>query len=223
MLHPLRFLILAFVLLAAIGGVGVVHGLWTERWASIDLNQEIAEMDKIPVKVGAWEGKTIWDESTRAALPDAANCLVRRYVNHLDGNVASVLVSRGRPGPMVIKHLPTECYPSNGYTLIGAPKRYLSPRADSKITDDFWVATFKKTTDIAPITVRVYWSWSGNGHWQIPDRPRLTFASSPTLYKLYVTQNLHDENDVFEGAPVHEFIKDLTLSLRGSLFPSAQP
>jgi hypothetical protein len=223
MQHPLRFLILAFVLLAAIGSVGVVHGLWTERWSNTDTNQEIAEMDKVPTKVGAWEGKTIWDESTRAALPDAANCLVRRYVNQTDGTVASVLLTRGRPGPMVIKHLPTECYPSSGYDLMASPKRYLSPDSDGKMTDEFWVATFKKTSGIQPITVRIYWSWSGNGQWKVPDRPRLAFAATPTLYKLYVTQNLRDENESFEGAPAHDLIKELTAAMRGSLFSPSHP
>jgi hypothetical protein len=221
MLCPRRFIAVAIVLLSALLSVGFVHGLWTDRWASGSA-EEIMEMEKLPFVAGAWEGTTIKEDSANRILDTAGRYLSRRYVNHADGTVASMMLTRGRPGPMVIKHLPTECYVSSGFEMVGQPKRYLSEN-DKGPADEFWVATFKKSTDVLPVIVRVYWSWSATGRWQTPDRPRFTFARYPTLYKLYVVQALPSEDEPFEGAPVHDLIKKLTVAMRGSIFSSSLP
>ncbi len=223
MLGTRKFILLACVLLATLFGVGFVHGLWTDRWSALNTTAEILELEKMPLTVGDWEGKTVQEDANRQILPDALNYLLRRYVNYKDGTVASVLLTRGRPGPMVIKHLPTECYPSNGYELVGQPKRFLSQAPGAREPDEFWVATFKKTNEVVPYSVRVYWSWSATGQWQTPVQPRLTFAPYSTLYRMYVVRTLAKEDEEFEGAPVHDLIKELTTSLRGSLFASNTP
>jgi hypothetical protein len=217
MLYPYRFVGLTIVLLATLVGVGFTHGLWTERWASSA--QEILELENVPLTAGRWQGTTIEDKSSEQAFGNVNHYLLRRYVNRYDGTVGTVLLTRGRPGPMLIKHLPTECYISAGYELVGKPKRYIS-QIDDKASDEFWVATFKKNSGTIPVVVRVYWSWSGTGEWQIPDRPRFTFAKFPMLYKLYVIQNLPTENEPLEGAPIHDLIKELSTSMRGSIFAS---
>jgi hypothetical protein len=217
---PFRFGFLTVAVLATLIGVGVAHGIWTDRWPADDERQALLE--KLPWSVGDWDGKSIKDESSSDALPDADKFLMRRYVNHLDGSVATIMLTRGRHGPMLIKHLPTECYPSAGYETAMEPKRFVSQSADTTVPDEFWVATFKKTTDIVPSTQRLYWSWSGDGRWQTPERPRFTFASYRTIYKVYIVQHLVNEQVEFEGAPVHEFIKELTKAMRESLFASAQ-
>jgi hypothetical protein len=218
MVSPRRFIALVFIVLAAFLSVGVVHGLWTERWASIGPSHDelAAEIEKVPLRLGSWEGKTE-EISSHPLMAGATNYALRRYVNHADGTVAKVMLTRGRPGPMVIRHLPTECYVSNGYELVDGPKQFLSENP-GKAADEFWVATFKKTTDVAPWIVRVYWSWTGDGRWRTPDRPRMTFASHHMLYKLYVVRPLPNENDEAESSPVHAFIKDLTGAMRESFF-----
>jgi hypothetical protein len=222
MLSPRRFIALVFILLVTLLSVGVVQGLWTDRWVSRIASQEelAAEMEKIPLNVGAWEGKAVQENPDYHPQDAANNYVKRRYVSHTDGTVASIMITRGRPGPIVIKHLPTECYPSSGYQLVGEPKRYLSD-SDGKVPDEFWVATFKKSNEIVPTSVRIYWSWSGSGQWQIPDRPRMTFARYPVLYKLYVVRILVNENEELEGAPVHDLIKELTRAMRLSFFAAA--
>jgi len=218
MLHPQRFITLAIILLATLVSVGFVQGIWTERWVVRDDSKEIIELEKVPLTVGSWDGKTIEDAPSHPLLPDASNCIQRRYVNRLDGTVATMMITRGLPGPMVIKHLPTECYVSNGYELVDGPNKFFSDRTDSKVPDEFWVSTFKKTKDLVPVTVRVYWSWSGDGQWQAPDRPRFTFARFPMLYKLYVIKALNDEKESFDNAPVHDLIQNLTQEMRRSFF-----
>jgi hypothetical protein len=142
-----------------------------------------------------------------------------RYVNRTDGTAVQVMLTRGRPGPMVIRHLPTECYVSSGFELVEQPKRYFS-ESPGKVADEFWVATFKKSAEVVPTIVRVYWSWTGTGRWSTPPQPRLTFAHEHVLYKLYVVRPLLHENDELEDSPVHNFIKVFTDSMRESFFPS---
>jgi hypothetical protein len=228
MLYPRRFIAMAIILLATLVSVGVVQGLWTDRWVSHNASQEelATEMEKMPLNVGAWEGKAFLDNPDYHPRDEANNYALRRYVSHVDGTVATIMLTRGRPGPLVIKHLPTECYPSSGYELVGQPKRFLSTRSHDedpggKDIDEFWVATFKKTNELVPMSVRIYWSWSGSGQWQVPDRPRLTFARFPVLYKLYVVRTLINEDEELEGAPVHDLIKELTREMRKSFFTAA--
>src|ERR1051325_8932422 len=110
MAYPVRFCVLTATVLAALLGVGIAHGFWTNRWASDNLSEEqMAEMEQLSLRIGGWEGRTIPREQVREALADTTECMQRRYVNPLDGSSCSVLLTRGRPGPMVIKHLPTEC------------------------------------------------------------------------------------------------------------------
>jgi hypothetical protein len=210
---------LFFILLGTLVSVGVVHGIWTERWYSADVPAELQDLRKLPLTVGRWDGKELQRDSAQEALPNAPKNLLLRYVNRFDGTSADVLLGRGRPGPMVIFHLPPECYPAAGYEMIGKPKRYLSPSDDGNgVSDEFWVATFKKSTDLFPITVRVYWSWSATGGWRAPDSPRFTFAPYKAIYKLYVVQTIPDERAELEGSPAHDLIKELTKASRESLF-----
>jgi Protein of unknown function (DUF3485) len=220
---PRRFFALAFILLATLVSVSVVHGLWTDRWDAKTGQPCPLELEQMPVIVGGWEGKTVEEPSRQQILAEGTNnYLVRRYVNHGDGAVATVLLTHGRPGPLVMRHLPTECYLASGYELVGEPKRFRSQSSDKQV-DEFWVGTFKKSSDVLPVTVRVYWSWTGTGLWQTPERPRLTFARYSVIYKLYVSQNLRSENEEFEGAPAHDLIKELTSAMRGSIFSSNRP
>jgi Protein of unknown function (DUF3485) len=222
MIYPVRFWFLTATLLIALVGVGIAHGFWTNRWSPDEVTPEqMATMETLNSQIGVWQGRTIPRESVREALADTTECLQRRYVNNLDGSACSIVLTRGRPGPMVIKHLPTECYPSNGFEIVGSPKRFLT---SNKIADEFWVATFKKTGEAYPVTVRVFWSWSGDGQWRAPDQPRMTFAKFQSIYKLYVVQTLFAEAEPIERAPIRDFIAALTNETRETLFKqSAKP
>lgn len=217
-------LTLLFILFGTLVSVGVVHGIWTERWQTVDVDAELQEFRKMPLTVGRWDGKELQQDSAQEALADFRKNLLLRYVNRFDGTSADVLIGRGRPGPLVMMHLPPECYPAAGYDMVGRPKRYLSTTDNSdSAPDEFWVATFKKTTDLFPSTVRVYWSWSATGRWQAPDSPRYVFASYQSIYKMYVVQTIADERAELDGSPVHDLIKELTKASRESLFSTTSP
>jgi hypothetical protein len=220
MVSPFRFVVLTLVLLATLFGVGIMHGRWTQRWTPTAA-QHILDMENIPLVIGMWEGKPIEEKVVQQVLGGGNQFLLRRYVNQYNGTVATTMLTCGPPGPMLIQHLPTECYVSAGYEQVGQTKRFVSQSPDSKVPDEFWVGTVKRTTDAFPVIVRVYWSWTAIGGWQTPDRPRFTFAPYPMVYRIYVIQSLADENEQFEGALVHEFIKELTTAMRESVFVSS--
>lgn len=212
-----KFNVLAGVLIATLVAVGVAHGLWTDRWRpEIDESLE-ANFEKIPLTIGPWDGKDI-DGKGQPLVDIGGGRNLRRYVNRNDGATVSVLLKRGPRGPMVIKHLPTECYVSAGYEIVEQPKRFLTLRKDAKGTDEFWTAVFRKTTDVVPYSVRVYWSWCGAGDWQAPDNPRLKFLPYRNLYKIYFTRTLVGEDERFDGSPTHEFIREFCDEFRKALF-----
>jgi len=221
MTHPFRFSALAFVLIGTLGSVGVLHGLWTDRWSEPEEGQSIAEMEKLPLMIGSWEGKTFEMTAEDRRFYGTGNVLARHYVNQDDGETLSVMLFRGKPGPMVIRHLPTECYISNGYEIESPPKRVLLDRSDSDAPDEFKVATFRKANEASPLRVRVHWSWSGDGPWRTPDHPRFTFARHRVLYKVYVSRTLPTDDIEPSGTAIREFMKDLTQATRESLFAAA--
>ncbi len=126
----------------------------------------------------------------------------------------------GRPGPMVIKHLPTECYTCVGYQMSKGPQRYVTPKLSNGDVAEFWHALFTKNLAGVPEYLRVYWSWSSDGEWKTPDRPRLVWpvGKVPTLYKLYVIRKLESEKEAFEGSPAHDFIEAFVPELKRSHF-----
>ncbi len=218
MAYWFRFVVLALILIVTLGSVGLVQGLWIGRWVQVDQRQEIEEMETLPHTIGSWDARSGTEKATKPPMDEWSNYLRRRYVKRDDGDLLTVLLTRGKPGPMVIKHLPTECYISNGYELEAEPKRHLVSGSDMNVVDEFWVATFKKTNEATPQRVRVYWSWSADGRWQTPERPRVAFAGHRVLYKLYVVRLLASDDQGPDGSQVQDFIKDLTQAMRKSLF-----
>lgn len=216
---PRKFYLLSLVLLAILGGVGLVQGLWTQRWAAQEPEGSPAgDLERVPLTIGAWDGKAIDPTARNHPFAEDGGHLLRRYVNRSDGATVTVLLRRGLRGPMVIKHLPTECYISAGYEFAEQPKRFLTPRADRQGDDEFWVATFRKTNEVIPTSVRVYWSWCGAGDWKTPDNPRLAFAAYRFLYKVYFVRSLLHEDEAFEGSPTHDFIREFAQEFRQALF-----
>src|SRR5438067_10570351 len=99
-------------ILAAIAVVvpcGVVSGLWTDRWGvSAEPAASAAKLAGLPLTVGVWEGEALAAESGGRGPAGVAGQLVRRYRNRLNGDVVSVLLVCGRPGPVSV-HTPDVC------------------------------------------------------------------------------------------------------------------
>ena len=65
--------------------------------------------------------------------------------------------------------------------------------------------------------LRIFWTWFGDGTWQAPDSPRLTFAHLPVLYKLYVVRELPPRPERLEQDPSLDLLQQLLPALASVL------
>src|SRR5947209_8322930 len=93
----------------ALIAAGLVHGLWTDRWAQAVETKDAAErLPMLPLDLGDWKGADLEVKSGQAG-PGVAGCLQRRYFNAHRGVTVVVALVCGRPGP-VATHTPEVCY-----------------------------------------------------------------------------------------------------------------
>lgn len=120
---------------------------------------------------------------------------MRTYEHESSGEIVSVLLIVGRPGPVAV-HSPDVCYPAAGYEASEAPV-HQRVTAKNGTTAEFWKVDFRKEMVPIPGRLRIYWAWRGSGGWSAPLTPRLAFAREDCLYKLYVVRSLppSPEND----------------------------
>jgi Protein of unknown function (DUF3485) len=208
---------LVLTVFVAVVGAGIVDGVWSDRWGhAADLDQAAARFDRIPLAVGDWEGKVVEDEELTTGL--VGPIALRRYVNRSTGAAVNILLTCGRHGPLLVNHTPLDCYPMGGWTLVGQPARRTVSLGSEAENASFWVAGFDKTERAFPMHIRIYWAWSGDGHWQTPERPRLTFARFHVLYKLYVTRQLAKPDEPLEGDTAEEFMRSFLPQLQKECF-----
>jgi hypothetical protein len=170
----------ALILLAS----GVVHGLWTNRWEQpADQTEAATKLQHISLTLGGWHGEELELDQSDLARAGYAGSLWRRYQNPQTGDTVSLLLVCGRPGPVSV-HTPDACYRGLGYAPLDEPVLATFGAADPPA--QFWKARFGKLSARMPGQLRIYWSWNADGQWQAPRNPRLAFARSPVLYKLYV-------------------------------------
>src|SRR3954453_14809352 len=103
----------AVVSAALVLATGAVQGFWTGRWDAPGSGPvDTAALDQIPLQLGEWQGQPLELNSREAA--SYSGVLSRRYVHQRTGQVVSVVLVAGRPGPVSI-HSPDYCYPASGY------------------------------------------------------------------------------------------------------------
>src|SRR5262245_14495371 len=154
---------------AALIITGLVHGFWTERWASSADTQRAAEqLATVPLRIGEWEGTDI---ESGPPVPGVAGSLQRSYFNRRLGATVVVALVNGRPGP-VATHTPEACYGASGY-LVGErrPVRLDTAGAPAQ----FWTSVATKTSVTEETKLRLYWAWNGGDGWSASTDARLQF------------------------------------------------
>ena len=177
------------VALTLLIGGGVVQGMITHRWQPIvRTNGPETRLAAIPLQLGEWDGKDGELSTAERSAAGVTHDLLRTYTNQATGDVVTVTLMCGPTGPIAV-HPPTACYRGAGYQQAGETRsvRIESVTSEKKTGHVFAIADFYKPARSDQPQPRIYWAWSTNGHWVTPDSPRLEFASSPVLFKLYVT------------------------------------
>ena len=211
-----RFVLLlgCMVLVAAAGGV---HGFLTDRWGpSGQLQQAVAQLERVPMSLADWRGEDVPYEAEMLSRAGIKGGVFRRYTNRRTGDSVSVLMVCGRGGPISV-HTPDVCYAGAGYRQL-APEVRKGVKCGDSHQDDLYVARFGKPNTVVPTYLEIYWAWSRDGvSWQAPKNPRLSLARAPALYKLYVVRE-YAANSSRESTPTIEaFLEDALPIIRQAL------
>jgi hypothetical protein len=208
--------VLTAVALLAVSGLA--HGLWTGRWQRSDaLDVALARVGHVPLTVGSWKGHDLEVDPAPFRQARAEAYWTRRYEDS-KGRAVTVILMCGRSGPLAV-HTPDVCYRGAGYEMAGDPES-VDVSAGPGGPAHFWTARFQKEEPGAAGQLRLLWSWStGGGPWLAPERPRLTFAGQPALYKLYVIRDLTTPDEPLAGDPALDLLRDLLPALDRALAP----
>lgn len=212
--------VLAGTLMIVAGGF--VHGQLTDRWAPTDRSDVVGRLDQIPDQIADWvlieEGTVSEDEQQMAELSGYA---LRHYRNQHSGDVVTMLLMCGPPGPVAV-HPPTACYTGRGYEQSGdAIPHDVEVVHGESIRHSFMTAKFHRPGSHSALKPCIYWGWSTDGFWSVPANPRVAFAGSPVLFKLYITcesTGLLVGTDEF---PPAQFLQELIPTLQASVFDQA--
>jgi hypothetical protein len=160
----------------------VYHGLATDRWTDpADEHHRGVVFDSLKTDIGDWIGERL----PRADDDDAKTSVVNtRFVNRNTGKWLITSLTSGRAGRVAI-HNPEHCYLGSGYKVIDSI-RVDTLRLDEHGVAHFWTGHFEKKKPAGIESIRIYWAWTTDGHWQAPTHPRLWFAGRARLHKLYL-------------------------------------
>jgi hypothetical protein len=202
------------IVVSAIGMLvasGVVHGVWTDRWAeAVDVSDAAKCMDHLPMAIGAWQGSKV--EMEQDPKTGLAGMLVRRYVHTETGKAVTLFLGCGRSGP-VCTHTPDVCYAGSGFE-VEKPRRFQLPSTTAQAPPEFWTARFVRERTSGKTHLRIFWSWYAAEAWKVADNPRLSFAGEKVLYKMYLIREMATPEEPIENDPCVEFMKELLPEFR---------
>jgi hypothetical protein len=195
---------------------GVVDGTWSDRWGpSPDLEQAAARIDNVPLRIGDWEGHDRKIDSRQLTRVGIKGFIYRDYVNRRTGAAVEVFLVCGKHGPISV-HTPDVCYEGAGYSRKGD---ITHREVEGRVPAQFWTARFRPVDGAMTSPKRIYWAWTVAGDWQAPQSPRIAFARSAALYKLYVIYNLPRLDEMTANDPSVDFIRQLLPVVHQCLFP----
>lgn len=198
---------------------GLTQGFWTGRWVvSHAIEDAVARLDHVPLTIGDWKG-TVREippaEIAGARVNGHFSC---HFENRRKRQAVNALLVCGRPGHVSV-HTPDICYQGAGYEMTTGPDPFALETVGSEAAA-LQVATFRKEKAAGASELRIFWAWNASGRWQAPSNPRLTFAASPVLYKLYIVRERGPKDtDRPDQDPAVEFMKLFLPELNRALFP----
>jgi hypothetical protein len=171
-------------------------------------------LEQVPVTLGDWDGEAL--EFAGEPPRDVAGHLYRRYLNRRTGDVVTVALFGGRPGPISI-HSPDACWTGAGYQMVQPTRHEMAGPEGARA--EFRTAQFVRRRAAEQTRLRIFWAWSDAGSWGVPENPRMTYAGSPVLYKLYLIRELStDKEGPLAEDPCNDLVRSLVPELRRVLF-----
>jgi hypothetical protein len=168
----------------------VVHGAATHRWSA--LAPEPARGEAAHAHTVKLADYTANDWPSEMPVKERSRVTCRQYISPTGRTPGTVSITSG-PAGAVSTHTPDVCYPGSGYKMARTPRaETIDLPGGGKAT--YLVAEFEKKTATTFDRHRVRWSWTTDGTWGVPDRPRFAFLTAPELYKLYVVTAVPPED-----------------------------
>jgi exosortase len=198
---------------------GIAHGRWTDRWEmSPALADSVARIERLPATIGNWKGRAQAVDPRAIEGAGLQAAVSRSYVHSATGSAISVMLVCGRPGPVSV-HTPEICYPGAGYRAVQPlPARIQLKSGLASSGAEFLAEDFENRRSLPADRVRICWAWNADGAWTAPERPRIAFATRPTLYKIYVVWRTAADLEVSIDESTREFLGELLAELEKILF-----
>lgn len=211
----LPFLIAIVVVLSC----GIVTGVRANRWHdSTALDSAAKRLERVPKIVGDWVGEDGELPPRIIEQSEVSGYILRRYTNRRTGVVVSVFLGCGRPGPVGV-HSPEVCYTGGGYELLGTRKRLSVRTGPVSKASEMVSSDFRNPPSLNAGYLRVLWAMSANGAWEVPESPRMAYATASVLFKIYVIRDLANPSEPLEQDPCSDFSRQLLPELATILFP----
>jgi len=193
---------------------GVVHARLTGRWGPRpDAIAAGQRLNLVPKIIGDWQvtRENALDPDV-VRLLQCQGSLSRIYENVKTGDVISVAVILGPPGPISV-HTPEICYSSQNYKVSQDRIRWTA----QELTDEFWEVQLE-SNDVSAPGLRAIYGWTNSKNWQAAENPRFTFGRSPYLYKLQIASALSSKDRPHDEC--REFLAVFVPALRDHLLDS---
>ena len=204
-----RNLTLLFASGVMIVTTGFVHGVMTHRWSTDDVHQIAAQqLRELPTEFGDWHSRNEQLSDQAVQFAELSGYVYRQYVNRRTRQSVTLLLMCGLPGPVSV-HPPTACFQGAGFKQIGNTERVTVAGDTQSSPHRFRVADFEKPGSLSLEHPRIFWAWSTDGHWGSPESPRLEFAGSRILYKLYVTAETSSASSRATDPLLSEFLREI--------------
>ncbi len=216
----MRLWILTAAAAACLIAGSIVHGRWTGRWTPrVDPAVIAAALDRVPLKIGDWEGVAADDEDRSTWRDEMDLGILRKYKNVATNQTVLVMLRGGAPGPIGLHHTPASCYHAVGFADSGTVERRPFAIADGS-SQTLWVSDFRKAMGSEVIHARVYWGYAGEPTWVAPDRARVAMADYRVCYKLYVVRGAAKSDEPKDGDLCESFLKVALPQINTALFGS---
>jgi hypothetical protein len=209
--------------LVVIGTGTYLQGIWSERWGKYhteELAQFTQRLSQVPTVIGDWEGRDQTVNAEEFAASHCDGCVSRDYTSRRSGATVSVFLVSGT-GRHVTIHTPDWCYRGAGYEIDATPNPYAIDVNGIEPRPEFRTATFTKQEATGTDRLRIFWSFSHDGVWEGPARPKPKYGRLPALYKVYFITKAAMRRETAEDSPTVEFAKEFFPAVNKILFPPA--
>jgi hypothetical protein len=199
---------------------GVLQGRMRNRWGpSPDTVHAADKLAEVPKQFGNWRLKS--SDKLGEAVERELECVgyfVRNYQNQATGDLVSVTLLLGPPGPISV-HTPEVCFGTRNYQALGKREEVAIRGADGE-GDRLWALSYK-ANNLRGDMLRVYWAWSIGKHWSADADPRFKHAGQPYLYKIQLSSPLPAGADLQADDPCKKFLEDFLPAARKCMIESS--